>query len=110
MPDFDVAVIGSGFAGLTAAITARQQGASVLLLEGSSELGGSSRLSGGKLMGACTRMQAEKGIVDDPEDMYRFYMALNRFRLEPAVVRTLCYQSGATIDWLQDVGVGEQQQ
>lgn len=105
MPDFDVAVIGSGFAGLTAAITARQQGASVLLLEGSSELGGSSRLSGGKLMGACTRMQAEKGIVDDPEDMYRFYMALNRFRLEPAVVRTLCYQSGATIDWLQDVGV-----
>ena len=47
MPDFDVAVIGSGFAGLTAAITARQQGASVLLLEGSGELGGASRLSGG---------------------------------------------------------------
>ena len=105
MPDFDVAVIGSGFAGLTAAITARQQGASVLLLEGSGELGGSSRLSGGKLMGACTRMQAEAGIVDDPEDMYRFYMALNRFRLEPSLVRALCYQSGATIDWLQDVGV-----
>ena len=105
MPDFDVAVIGSGFAGLTAAITACQLGSSVLLLEGSGELGGSSRLSGGKLMGACTRMQADRGIVDDPEDMYRFYMALNRFRLEPAVVRTLCYESGATIDWLQDVGV-----
>lgn len=105
MPDFDVAVVGTGFAGLTAAITARQRGASVLLLEGSGELGGSSRLSGGKLMGACTRMQAAKGIVDDPEDMYRFYMSLNRFRLEPAVVRTLCYESGPTIDWLQDVGV-----
>ncbi len=105
MTDFDVAVIGSGFAGLTAAITARAQGASVLLLEGSGELGGSSRLSGGKLMGACTRLQREAGIQDDPEDMYRFYMGLNRFRLEPAVVRTLCEQSGATIDWLQDIGV-----
>ena len=98
-------MIGSGFAGLTAAITARSQGASVLLLEGSSELGGSSRLSGGKMMGACTRLQRAAGIADDPEDMYRFYMALNQFRLEPAVVRTLCEQSGPTIDWLQDIGV-----
>ena len=105
MTDFDVAVIGSGFAGLTAAITARSQGASVLLLEGSGELGGSSRLSGGKMMGACTRLQRQAGITDDPEDMYRFYMALNQFRLEPAVVRTLCEQSGSTIDWLQDIGV-----
>jgi flavocytochrome c len=105
MTDVDVAVIGSGFAGLTAAITARAQGASVLLLEGSGELGGSSRLSGGKLMGACTRLQAQAGIQDDPEDMYRFYMALNRFRLEPSVVRTLCERSGPTIDWLQDIGV-----
>lgn len=105
MTDFDVAVVGSGFAGLTAAITARSQGASVLLLEGSGELGGSSRLSGGKLMGACTRLQRQAGIEDDSEDMYRFYMALNRFRLEPSVVRTLCEESGQTIDWLQDIGV-----
>ncbi|CAB4927008.1 MAG: FAD-dependent oxidoreductase [Actinobacteria bacterium] len=105
MTDFDVAVIGSGFAGLTAAITARAEGASVIVLEGSGELGGSSRLSGGKLMGACTRLQREAGIEDDPEDMYRFYMGLNRFRLEPSVIRTLCERSGATIDWLQDIGV-----
>jgi flavocytochrome c len=105
MNDVDVVVLGSGFAGLTAAVTARERGASVLLLEGSGELGGSSRLSGGKLMGACTRLQREAGIEDDPEDMYRFYMALNRFRLEPSLVRTLCDRSGETIDWLQDVGV-----
>jgi len=103
--DFDVAVIGSGFAGLTAAITARSHGASVILLEGSGELGGSSKLSGGKLMGARTRLQRAAGIEDDPADMYRFYMALNRFRLEPALVRTLCERSGPTIDWLQDIGV-----
>ena len=105
MTDFDVVVIGSGFAGLTAAITASSLGASVLLLEGSGELGGSSRLSGGKLLGACSRLQRAAGIEDNPEDMYRFYMALNRWNLEPSVVRTLCEQSGPTIDWLQDIGV-----
>ena len=79
VPDFDVVVVGSGFAGLAAAIAARSEGASVLLIEGSSELGGSSRLSGGKVMGAGTRMQRRHGIEDDAEDLYRFYMALNRY-------------------------------
>lgn len=105
MPDFDVVVVGSGFAGLTAAITARAEGASVLLLEGAGELGGSSRLSGGKVMGAGTRIQREHGIEDDPEDLYHFYMALNRYRLEPAIVRALAEESGPTVDWLEQVGV-----
>jgi flavocytochrome c len=105
VPDFDVAVVGSGFAGLAAAISARSEGASVLLLEGSGELGGSSRLSGGKVMGAGTRLQYEHGIKDDPEDLYRFYMALNRFRLEPGVVRAFAEASGPTVDWLEDIGV-----
>jgi flavocytochrome c len=105
VPDFDVAVVGSGFAGLTAAISARAEGASVLLLEGSGELGGSSRLSGGKVMGAGTRIQRSHGIEDDPEDLYRFYMALNRYRLEPAVIRALAEECGTTVDWLEDIGV-----
>jgi len=105
VPDFDVVVVGSGFAGLAAAITARSDGASVLLLEGSGVLGGSSRLSGGKVMGAGTRMQRRHGIEDDPEDLYRFYMALNRFRLEPAVIRALAEESGRTVDWLEDLGI-----
>lgn len=105
MPDFDVAVVGSGFAGLAAAIAARAEGASVLLLEGSGELGGSSAWSGGKVMGAGTRVQRRHGIEDDPDDLYRFYMALNRFRLEPAVIHALADESGPTVDWLEDIGV-----
>lgn len=105
VPDFDVAVVGSGFAGLAAAVAARSEGASVLLLEGSGELGGSSKLSGGKVMGADTRIQRKHGIEDDPDDLYRFYMALNRFRLEPAVVRALAENCGPTVDWLEDLGV-----
>ena len=105
MADFDVVVVGSGFAGLAAAITARSEGASVLLLDGADELGGSSRLSGGKVMGAGTRIQRQHGVEDDPEELYRFYMALNRYTLEPAIVWALAEESGPTVDWLEDIGV-----
>jgi fumarate reductase flavoprotein subunit len=103
--DFDVVVVGSGFAGLAAAIAARAAGATVLLVEGADELGGSSRLSGGKVMGAGTRIQRRHGVEDDPEELYRFYMALNRYCLEPAVIWALAEESGPTVDWLEDIGV-----
>jgi fumarate reductase flavoprotein subunit len=105
MSDFDVVVVGSGFAGLAAAISARSEGASVLLVEGADELGGSSRLSGGKVMGAGTRIQRQHGVEDDPEELYRFYMALNRYTLDPSVVWALAEESGPTVDWLEDLGV-----
>jgi fumarate reductase flavoprotein subunit len=103
--DFDVVVVGSGFAGLAAAIAARSEGASVLLVDGAEELGGSSRLSGGKVMGAGTRIQRHHGVEDDPEELYRFYMALNRYCLEPQVIWALATESGPTVDWLEDIGV-----
>ncbi|MDX6324130.1 MAG: urocanate reductase [Nocardioidaceae bacterium] len=105
MSDFDVVVVGSGFAGLAAAITARSEGATVLLLDGAPELGGSSRLSGGKVMGAGSRLQRRHGVEDDPEDLYHFYMALNRYLLEPSVIWALAEESGSTVDWLEDIGV-----
>ena len=42
--DFDVIVVGSGAAGLSAALAAAQEGASVLVAEGEGIVGGSSRL------------------------------------------------------------------
>jgi flavin-dependent dehydrogenase len=57
MADVDVLVIGSRAAGLCAAIAARQAGASVLIAESEGEVGGSSRLSGGVVMGADTSVQ-----------------------------------------------------
>ena len=56
--DVDVLVVGSGAAGLAAALAARENGAgSVLVAEAEGVVGGSSRLSGGLTMGAGTRYQ-----------------------------------------------------
>ena len=61
--DVDVVVVGSGVAGLAAALTARASGAErVLVAEAEGVVGGSSRLSGGLIMGAGTRYQKAHGI------------------------------------------------
>ena len=48
--DYDVVVIGSGAAGLAAAVTAADSGASVIVLEADDKVGGSSRPLRGALL------------------------------------------------------------
>ena len=55
--DYDVIVIGSGAAGLSAAVAAADTGSRVLIVEAASRVGGSSRLSGGHFYAAGTSVQ-----------------------------------------------------
>jgi fumarate reductase flavoprotein subunit len=104
--EVDLAIVGSGIAGLCAALAAWDAGCrSILVIESEGVVGGSSRLSGGILMGAGTRLQRAKGIEDSPDDMFHEYMAWNAWRLDAAVVRRFCDEAGHTVDWLQDLGV-----
>ena len=104
--DVDVLVIGSGAAGLTAALAARQAGASrVLVAESEAIIGGSSRLSGGLMMGAGTRYQRTLGIEDSPAALFHDYMTLNQWQVEPANVKRLTDRAGETVEWLADLGV-----
>ncbi|MFT4055526.1 MAG: FAD-dependent oxidoreductase [Novosphingobium sp.] len=105
--DYDVIVIGTGAAGLSAAALALDGGASVLMVEAGERTGGSSALSGGVFYAAGTSLQREAGIADDTvEAMYHYYMTLNQYKLEPALVRTLCEQSAPAFEWLRGIGVG----
>ncbi len=104
--DVDVLVIGSGAAGLSAALAARQAGAErVLVAEGEAIVGGSSRLSGGLMMGAATRYQKAQGIEDSPEALFHDYMTLNQWKVESAVVERLTQRAGQAVEWLGDLGV-----
>jgi succinate dehydrogenase/fumarate reductase flavoprotein subunit len=104
--DVDVLVVGSGAAGLAAALSARENGAgSVLIAEAEGVVGGSSRLSGGLTMGAGTRYQRALGITDDADSLFHDYMTLNHWDVEAGVARRLADLAGPTVEWLGDLGV-----
>jgi len=103
--DYDVIVIGSGAAGLAAAVAAADAGASVLVCEGDTRVGGSSRLSGGHFYAAGTSVQQEVGIEDTADAMFEHYMTLNQWLVDPAIVRKYCDLSAPTFEWLKELGV-----
>ena len=103
--DYDVIVVGSGAAGLSAAISAADAGASVLVVEADTQVGGSSRLSGGHFYAAGTSLQKDAGVEDSAEEMFEHYMTLNQWRVEPSVVRKFCDLSAPTFEWLMRLGV-----
>ena len=83
--EVDVAVIGSGFAGLAAAIEAKEAGASVVVYEKMRVPGGNSIINGGVMAVAGSDMQEAKGIKDTPdlmlEDMMKAGLYLNYYRM-----------------------------
>jgi flavocytochrome c len=103
--DFDVVVVGSGAAGLAAALTAAELGASVLVAEAEEVVGGSSRLSSGMLMGAGTTLQKAAGIDDTPEQLFRDYMQFNQWAVDAGLAHKLAVESGPTVEWLADMGI-----
>ena len=103
--DYDVIIIGAGGAGLAAAHGAAERGRKVLVLEAGERPGGSLALSGGVFYAAETSVQREAGITDSIERMYRFYMAVNQYRLPAPVIRRLCVEATPVFEWLRELGV-----
>jgi len=87
----DVAVVGSGAAGLSAAIEAAEAGASVVVFEKMKAIGGNTRISDGGLAAAGTPEQRSRGIEDSPdlflEDVCRAGLHLNHRDLAALVAR-----------------------
>lgn len=70
----DVVVVGSGAAAFSAAITARQLGLKVVMLEKAEQIGGTTKRSGGGFWIPANHHQKAAGIEDKREDAVR-YMA-----------------------------------
>ncbi len=102
----DVVIVGSGFAGLSAAIEARRAGASVIILEKMKGYGGNSVISDGIMAAAGTPQQEKAGIKDSPvlmyEDMLKAGLGLNH----PDLVRTVVENSNKAFQWtINELGV-----
>jgi len=102
----DIVVIGSGFAGLSAAIEAAQVGCSVVVLEKRDFYGGNSWISGGVLAAVDRETQQRYGIQDSSQQMFDDMMKAGRGINDPELVRLVCSQSYTTLQWLkQAIGV-----
>ena len=67
---YDVVVIGAGGAGFSAAIEAKNHGASVVLLEKMPQVGGNSLISGAEMNVAKNWVQPKLGINDDSPELH----------------------------------------
>jgi succinate dehydrogenase/fumarate reductase flavoprotein subunit len=103
--EWDVVVVGAGAAGLTAATSAAEAGARVLLFESESEVGGSLNQSAGMFMAAGTSVQNALGVDDNPSRFFQHYMDLNQWRLQRSLVWSFCEQATETFEWLLTLGV-----
>ncbi len=100
--DADVIVLGSGAAGLTAALAAAQSGASVRLFEKNDVLGGSSAISGGVPWIPMNHHQDEQGIEDSREEALAYLASLSLGRMDPTMAETFVDHGRETIQWLED--------
>ena len=102
--DVDVVIVGAGGAGMSAAITAKQQGKTVLLLEKMPYVGGNTTKATGGMNAAETHYQAEQGIEDSVEQFVEDTMKGGHNINNPDLVRTLAEKSADAINWLDEIG------
>jgi fumarate reductase flavoprotein subunit len=104
--DADIIIIGTGGAGMMAAIAAADAGAMVLQLDKMPRIGGCFAYLGGTTAGAGTRMQKEAGIADSGDKYYEecLRMPEARERCDPVILRDFCAEAGKWIDWLDEHG------
>jgi urocanate reductase len=105
----DVVVIGAGVAGLPAAITARDNGASVIIVDENFDIGGRGILSGGRVqVGGGHALQQKLGIHDTPDmifnDWVRFDHSESRYS-DRDLIRVFADENVATYDFLIENGV-----
>lgn len=102
---YDVVVVGSGAAGLSAAIEAATAGAKVAVLEKLPMVGGSTVLSGGIVYSTGSSIMREAGIQDSVDDLVAYWSDRAEGKADPAKLRFVAERSGANVDWLVGLGV-----
>ena len=96
---YDVVVIGSGFAGLAAAIEARNAGANVMVIEKMPVYGGNSIINGGDFCAPGTKMQKEAGVQDSPDLMLKDMLKAGLYLNHVELARIVADQANSALEW-----------
>lgn len=106
---YDIIVVGSGSAGLAAAISAAENGAKTLMIEKNPVLGGTTGWSVGSITTSASPHQRAMDVYDTPDDHFRdmelFHTERLRGRDNLKLRRLLVDQTPPTFDWLLSLGL-----
>lgn len=104
-PYYDLVVIGSGGAGLTAALQAHELGLSVCILEKMPQVGGNTNRASSGMNAAETQVQLDHHIVDSMDAFYDETLKGGGGQNNKELLRYFTDHSALAIDWLAHHGV-----
>tara|TARA_Y100000590_G_scaffold451328_1_gene592548 strand:+ start:917 stop:2335 length:1419 start_codon:yes stop_codon:yes gene_type:complete len=102
--NWDVIIIGTGTAGIPAAIFAGQRGAKVLAIDAADKIGGTLHLTTGQMSAAGTKLQKKLGIIDNANAHYEDVIRISENTADKELVRLAVNNAAETYDWLTDNG------
>jgi len=98
----DVLVVGTGCAGLVAAIIAHDEGAQVTVIEKTDKVGGTTAVSGGIPWIPNNHHMHEVGETDSPEEVFTFMKILAQGRSDDDVIRSFIDSAPRMLKHLED--------
>lgn len=101
----DVIVIGGGGAGLAAAVSAHQNGATVILLEQMPRVGGNTLIAGSAYNAVDPKRQEPLGIKDSIELHYQHTYEGGDKLGKPTLIKTFVENTYPGIEWLESLGM-----
>ncbi len=102
---YDVIVIGSGAAGLTAAIFAADKGKKVAVFEKMPVIGGNTLISSGILNAPDPHRQDLQGIQDSEDLFFNQSFQAGHFKSNPQLLSLMVKNANPTLRWLESIGV-----
>ena len=94
-------MLGTGAAGLTAALAAHDGGASVAVFEKADEVGGTSAWSGGMVWIPLTDHEAELGIADSRDEVLTYLLSLSHDMIDEKLAAAYVDAGPEMIRWLE---------
>lgn len=98
---FDVIVVGSGAGGMAAAISAASKGLSVLMVEKSDKIGGSTAISGGAIWAPNNAQTTKVGHPDTPEKVREYMRAVVGDASPEHLQNAFLDAAPAMVDWFE---------